>query len=127
VDLQLVSPGTAVPAVPQVQSPVGGTEFGAEVSGGLSDQFLMEFIGELPWSGVMRQVGGELNGAAESGVNDEVLDLQSFMGGAEPAPPGPVRAVVPGQRKSPSGGSPSKVRPPLRLPPRVMTVSGQSE
>lgn len=127
VDLQLVSPGTAVPAVPQVQSPVGGTEFGAEVSGGLSDQFLMEFIGELPWSGVMRQVGGELNGATESGVNDEVLDLQSFMGGAEPAPPGPVRAVVPGQRKSPSGGSPSKVRPPLRLPPRVMTVSGQSE
>jgi len=75
----------------------------------------------------MRQVGGELSGASESGADDEVLDLQSFMGGAEPAPPGPVRAAVPMQRKSPAGRAPSKFRPPLRLQPRVMTVSGQSE
>jgi len=126
-DLPMVSPGSAVPAVPKLLPPVEGIEAGAEVSGGLSDQFLMEFIGELPWSGVMRQVGGELSGALESGADDEVLDLQGFMGGAEPAPPGPVRAAVPGQRKSPAGRAPAKFRPPLRLQPRVMTVSGQSE
>ena len=56
-----------------------------------------------------------------------MLDLQSFMGGAEPELPGPLRGSIPVRRDPPGRRGPVKVRPPLRLHPRVMTVSGQSE
>jgi len=123
----LAAPGSAVPAVP-VAFPSAAGE--ADFSGGLSDQFLMEFIGELPWSGAMRPAGGASvpsGGAGGAGGSDEVLDLQSFMDGAEPVLPGPLRGAMPERRGVPVRRGPVKVRPPLRQHPRVMTVSGQSE
>jgi hypothetical protein len=126
----LAAPGSAVPAVP-VAFPSAAGE--ADFSGGLSDQFLMEFIGELPWSGAMRPAGGAsvpsggAGGAGGAGGSDEALDLQSFMDGAEPVLPGPLRGAMPERRGVPVRRGPVKVRPPLRQHPRVMTVSGQSE
>ena len=120
----MAEPESVVPGVPGLLPSAAGA---ADFSGGLSDQFLMEFIGELPWTGVMRPAGGESVPSGGVGGADEVLDLQSFMGGAEPELPGPLRGSIPVRRDPPGRRGPVKVRPPLRLHPRVMTVSGQSE
>jgi len=123
----LSAPESAVPAVP-VPFPSAAGE--ANFSGGLSDEFLMEFVGELPWSGAIRPAGGAsvpYDGAGGADGSDEVVDLQSFMDGAEPVLPGPLRGLMPERRGVPVRRSPERVRPPLRQHPRVMTVSGQSE
>ena len=138
---QLLVPTTAPPAVPVplmelraadeaglgAGSATGRGAESVDEAGGLSDQFLMEFIGELPWSAEAQPVSGQSGRSGNVEGADEVLDFQSFMDGAEPVLPGPVRRGS-GALKRPTGrGVPSRIRPPLRVPGRIMTVSGQSE
>ena len=114
-------------AGPGTGSATGRGAESVDEAGGLSDQFLMEFIGELPWSAEAQPVSGQSGRSGSVEGADEVLDFQSFMDGAEPVLPGPVRRGS-GALKRPTGrGVPSRIRPPLRVPGRIMTVSGQSE